>query len=216
MLRLYDARLSGNCWKVRLLLTQLGLPFERVTLDIAKGETAEAGFGTISRFSRVPALALPDGRTLVESGAILLYLAEGSRFLPTDPLLRAEVISWLFFEQGDLQRPLAGARVHHLRGTAERCADEVRQLQAAGYTALDKLERWLAPRNWLVGDDYTLADLAVFPYVSMAREGGYDMDRFPAIGRWVERVRAQPGFVGLFEPGTAVAAAGPGAPGAAP
>jgi glutathione S-transferase len=107
MLRLYDSRLSGNAWKVRILLTQLGIPFERVTLDLAKGAAAEPAFRAKSRFARVPVLELEDGRTIVESAAIMLYLAEGSSLLPDDRYLRAEVTSWLTFEQADLLRALA-------------------------------------------------------------------------------------------------------------
>src|ERR1700761_4664163 len=114
MLRLYDSRLSGNSWKVRILLTQLGLPFERVTLDLAKGETADPAFRAKSRFARIPMLELEDGRTIVESAAIMLYLAEGSTLLPDDRFLRAEVTSWLTFEQADLLRALAAAAFSQL------------------------------------------------------------------------------------------------------
>ena len=160
MLRLYDSRFSGNCWKVRILLSQLGLPFERVTLDIARGDTAAPAFREKSRFARVPVLELEDGRTLVESAAILLYLAEGTRFIPEDAFLRAEVLGWLFFEQADLQKPIATPRVYHLRGLAGEMAQDIARFQKDGYAALDKLEQWLAPRTWLVGERYTLADLS--------------------------------------------------------
>ena len=198
MLRLYDSRFSGNCWKVRILLSQLGLPFERVTLDLAKGEAAEPAFRRKSRFARVPALELEDGRTLVESGAILLYLAEGTRFIPEDPFLRAEVLGWLFFEQADLQKPIAVPRVAHLRGLAAAMADDIARCHKDGNAALEKLEQWLAPRTWLVGEGYTLADLAVSCYVSLADQGGYDMARYPAIRAWLGRVAAQPGWVPLL------------------
>lgn len=195
MLRLYDSRFSGNCWKVRILLSQLGLPFERVTLDLAKGEAAEPAFRRKSRFARVPALELEDGRTLVESGAILLYLAEGTRFIPEDPFLRAEVLGWLFFEQADLQKPIAVPRVGHL---AAAMADDIARCHKDGNAALEKLEQWLAPRTWLVGEGYTLADVAVSCYVSLADQGGYDMARYPAIRAWLGRVAAQPGWVPLL------------------
>jgi glutathione S-transferase len=198
MLRLYDSRFSGNCWKVRILLSQLGLPFERVTLDIAKGETATPAFRAKSRFARVPALELEDGRILVESGAILLYLAEGTPFMPEDAFLRAEVLGWLFFEQADLQKPIATPRVYHLRGLAGEMAQDIARFQKDGYAALDKLEPWLAPRTWLVGERYTLADLAASCYVSLAGQGGYDMARYPAIRAWTQRVSRQPGWVPLL------------------
>lgn len=198
MLRLYDSRFSGNCWKIRILLSQLGLPFERATLDLAKGEAAEPAFRQKSRFARVPVLELEDGRTLVESAAILLYLAEGTRFIPEDPFLRAEMLGWLFFEQADLQKPIAVPRVCHLRGLAAQMADDIARFHKDGNAALEKLEQWLAPRTWLVGERYTLADLAVSCYVSLAEQGGYDMARYPAIEAWAGRVSGQPGWVPLL------------------
>ena len=152
MLRLYDSRYSGNCWKVRILLSQLELPFERVTLDLAKGEAAEPAFRRKSRFARVPALELEDGRTLVESGAILLYLAEGTRFIPEDPFLRAEMLGWMFFEQADIQKPIAVPRVYHLRGMAAAMTDDIARCHKEGNAVLEKLEQWIAPRTWLVGE----------------------------------------------------------------
>ena len=127
MLRLYDSRLSGNGWKVRILLKQLGIPFERTLLDLAKGEQTTPEFRAKSKFSRIPVLELDDGRTIVESPAILLYLAEGTRFLPDDRYLRADVIGWMTFEQADLLRALQLPRVYHLRGQAEQMASQDRR-----------------------------------------------------------------------------------------
>jgi glutathione S-transferase len=199
MLRLYDSRLSGNAWKVRILLTQLGIPFERVTLNLAKGEAAEPAFRAKSRFARVPVLELEDGRTIVESAAIMLYLAQGSPYLPDDPYLRAEVISWLFFEQADLLRALALPRFYHMRGIADQMSNRIADFQEGAYSALGKLSDWLATHDWLVDNCYTIADIGMFGYVSLAPEGGYDMQRFPAIAAWLARVKAQPGWVPLVE-----------------
>lgn len=199
MLRLYDSRLSGNAWKVRILLRQLGIPFERVTLDLAKGAAKEPAFRAKSRFARVPVLELDDGRTIVESDAIMLYLAQGTPFLPDDPYLRAEVTSWLFFEQADLLRALALPRFFHMRSVADQMAQKIADFQEGAYQALDKLDTWLTGRSWLVDERYTIADLGPFAYVSMATEGGYDMARFPAINAWLARVKAQPGWVPLVE-----------------
>ncbi len=199
MLRLYDSRLSGNAWKVRILLRQLDIPFERVTLDLAKGATKEPAFRAKSRFARVPVLELEDGRTIVESDAIMMYLANGTRFLPDDPYLRAEVMSWLFFEQADLLRALALPRFFHMRGIADQMAQKIADFQEGAYPALEKLDAWLTGRTWLVDERYTIADLGPFAYVSMATEGGYDMARFPAINAWLARVKAQPGWVPLVE-----------------
>lgn len=203
MLRLYDSRLSGNSWKVRILLTQLGLPFVRVTLDLAKGATSDPAFRAKSRFARVPVLELEDGRTIVESAAIMLYLAEGTSFLPGDRFLRAEVTSWLTFEQADLLRALALPRVYRLRGVADEMADRIADFQEAAYPALEKVDAWLATHGWLVDERYTIADIGMFGYVSMAHQGGYEMQRFPAIDAWLARVRAQPGWVPLVEEATA-------------
>ena len=127
-------------------MNQLGRPFERVTLDLEKGETASPAFRKISRFARIPVLELEDGRTIVESGAILLYLAQGTPYLPDDAYLRAEVTSWLFFEQGDLQRAIALPRVYHLRGLAESMTQEIERYQRDGYAGLEKLDQWLLGR----------------------------------------------------------------------
>jgi glutathione S-transferase len=199
--RLFDSRLSGNAWKVRILLRQLGLSFERVSLDLASGAAADPLFRAKSRFGRVPVLELEDGRTVVELSAILLYLAEGSPFLPDDRLLRAEIASWLFFEQADLMRPLALPRFYHLIGKAAEMERRIAELQEFGYPALAKLDGWLSGRGWLVGDRYSLADLGVFPYVEMAPQGGYDMGRFAAIAAWLARVKAEPGWVPIAEEG---------------
>jgi glutathione S-transferase len=199
MLRLYDTRLSGNAWKVRILLTQLGIPFERVTLDLATGDHTKPEFRAKNRFARVPVLELEDGRTLVESAAIMLYLAEGTRFLPDDKFLRAEVIAWLTFEQADLLRALSLPRVWNLRGLAEQKASQIADFQEGAYPALAKVDDWLKTHDWLVDNRYTVADIGLFAYVSMATIGGYDMARFPAINTWLERVKAQPGWVPLLE-----------------
>jgi glutathione S-transferase len=199
MLRLYDSRLSGNAWKVRILLTQLGLPFERVTLDLAKGAASEPAFRAKSRFARVPVLELEDGRTIVESAAIMLYLAEGSPLLPDDRYLRAEVTSWLTFEQADLLRALALPRFYHMRGIAGEMADRIADFQEGAYVALAKLDNWLATRDWLVDNRYSIADIGMYGYVSMASQGGYDMTRFPSIAAWISRFQSQPGWVPLVQ-----------------
>lgn len=198
MLRLYDSRLSGNSWKIRILLNQLGLPYERVTLNLEKGEAAAAEFRVKSRFGRVPVLELDDGRTLVESGAIMLHLAQGTHLMPEDAYLRSEVTSWILFEQGDLQRALALPRVYHLRGLVESMAQQMARFYTDGYLGLEKLDRWLYGRDWLVGDGYTVADLAVYGYVSLASEGGYNMENFASIKPWLERVKQQPGWIPML------------------
>lgn len=198
MLRLYDSRFSGSSWKVRILLNQLGLPYERITLDLEKGEAGTEEFRKLSRFSRVPVLQLDDGRTIVESGAILLYLAQGSALLPDDAYLRAETVSWLMFEQNDLQRALAWPRVYHLRGLTAQMGQQIERFHRDGYAGLAKLDHWLCGRTYLVDERYGVADLAVAVYVSLAHQGGYDMEQFPSIGQWLARVTGQPGWIGIL------------------
>ncbi|KQY26365.1 glutathione S-transferase family protein [Rhizobium sp. Root483D2] len=199
MLRLYDSRYSGNSWKIRILLNQLKRPFERYTLDLESGETKSDEFYGLNRFSRIPVLQLEDGRTVVESAAILLYLSEGTPYLYDDPYLRSQIIGWMFFEQGDLQRFIALSRVYHIRGMADKMSQQIERLHADGYLGLEKVERWLAAHEWLVGDRYTVADLALFAYVSLAHQGKYEMERFPAILRWLDRVKEQPGWLDIFD-----------------
>lgn len=199
MLKLYDSRFSGNSWKIRILLNQLRKPFERHTLDLESGESKTDEFYKLNRFSRIPVLQLDDGRTIVESAAILLYLAEGTALLPADPYTRSQIVGWMFFEQGDLQRSIPLARVYHIRGIADKMSQQIERLHADGYIGLEKLDRWLARNDWLVGDEYTVADLAVFPYVSLAHEGKFDMRDFPHIRLWLDHVRSQPGFLGIFD-----------------
>ena len=199
MLRLYDTKLSGNAWKVRILLRQLGIPFERVTMDLATGDHTKPEFRKKARFARIPVLELDDGRTIVESAAILMYLADGTPFLPDDRFLRADVASWLFFEQADLLKALAFPRFWILRGIADQKVQQIADFREGAYAALQKMEDWLATHEWLTAGRYTIADLNLFAYVSMAHEGGYEMGRFSAIAAWIASVKAQPGWVPLVE-----------------
>lgn len=194
MYKLYDSRLSGNAWKLRVLMRELGVPFERVTLDLAAGEAKSEAFSAVSRFQRIPVLELDDGTHLIESGAIMLFLAEGSPLLPGDPVKRAEATAWLFFEQADLVKPLALPRFFHLRGITDQMQAKIAELHEAGNIALGRLETWIAPRQWLANDAFSIADLAVFPYVALAHVGGYDMDRYPGIGAWLKRLEQRPGW----------------------
>ncbi len=129
----------------------------------------------------------------------MLYLAEGTSFLPDDSYLRAEVTSWLTFEQADLLRALALPRFYRMRGITDQMASRIADFQEAAYPALAKVDAWLATHDWLVDNRYTIADIGMFGYVSMATEGGYEMERFPAIAAWLARVKAQPGWVPLVE-----------------
>lgn len=202
MLKLYDSRLSGNAYRVRLVLRRLALDFERITLDLAKGEAKTPDFTAKSRFARVPTLEFDDGATLVESAAIILHLAEGTELLPDDARERSEVTSWLFFEQADLMRYLALPRFLTLTGQTEGKEAKIAVLRTMGAQGLDRLEAWLKGHDWLALGRVTLADYGVYPYVSVAHQGGYDMAAYPAIAAWLKRMEAEPGWEPLL-PGDA-------------
>jgi glutathione S-transferase len=196
MLTLYDYLPSGNGYKVRLLLSQLGLPFKLVERDIQQGETRTPEFLAMNPNGRIPVLCLADGRYLAESDAILFYLAEGTPFLPQDRFERADVLRWMFFEQYSHEPYVAVARawVHVFGITPERAA-RLQEKMDGGYAALGVMENHLGPRGWFVGDRYTIADIALYAYTHVAHEGGFDLGRFPNVRRWLERVAAQPRYV---------------------
>ena len=194
-MRLYDYGPSPNCYKVRLLLAQLGTEYERVPVDIFGGDTLTDEYAAINPSRRVPVLETDDGEYLIESGAILLHLAEGSSFLPDDPTARAQVYRWLFFEQSSIYPTVGGLRF--LVGTGRIDAENAPK--GPSVQALKVLENHLSEHDFLVGDSYTLADLALFGYVHVADEGGIEMDRFPAVQRWLDRVREQPGHMNDLE-----------------
>jgi glutathione S-transferase len=194
-MRLYDYGPSPNCYKVRLLLAQLGIECEKVPVDIFGGDTLSEEYGRINPSRRVPVLEPEPGRYLPESAAILLHLAEGTPLVPDDPLDRAEVYRWLFFEQSQVYPTMGGLRF--LVGTGRIDADSAPK--GPSVSALKVLEEHLVERDFLVGKGYTLADLALYGYVHCAHEGGLEMDRFPAVERWLERVRQQPGHMNDLE-----------------
>jgi glutathione S-transferase len=193
---LYDSPVSGNCYKVRLLLARLGIPYERRTVDVVDRSDRPELLGGLNPSLRVPTLVLDDGRSLGESGAILWYFAEGTELVPDDRFERAQVLQWMFFEQYDLEPAIAVVRFWlAYSGRPEAFADRLEERTAAGYRALDALEAHLAEREWTVGSSPTLADLALYGYTHVADEGGFDLARYPAIRRWLERVAAQPAHV---------------------
>jgi glutathione S-transferase len=195
-MRLYNSQVSGNCYKVRLVAAQLGLGLELVELDVIDRSDRPDVLGGLNPSLRVPTLVLDDGRALGESGAILLYLADGTALIPADRFERAQMLQWMFFEQYDLEPTIAVARFWlSVSGTPERWADQLPAKQEAGYRTLDAIERHLADRAFLVGERYTLADIALYGYTHVADEGGFDMSRYTAIAAWLERVRSQPGHV---------------------
>jgi glutathione S-transferase len=193
---LYDSPVSGNCYKVRLLFAHLGIPYERRAVDVVDRSNRPDLLGGLNPALRVPTLVLDDGRPLAESGAILWYFGEGTRFVPQDRYERAQVLQWMFFEQYDHEPSIAVARFWlAYSGRPEAFADRLPERQAAGNRALAAMERHLAERDWFVGDKMTLADVALHAYTHVAGEGGFDLSQYPAVQRWLGRVAAEPGHV---------------------
>ena len=194
---LYNSQVSGNCYKVRLLFAHLGVEYDRQELSVADRSNRPDVLGGLNPALRVPTLVLDDGRSLGESGAIIWYFAEGTRFVPDDLFERAQVLQWMFFEQYDHEPAIAVVRfwLRYSGRPREDFADRLDERVAAGYRALDTLERHLDGRAWLVGDGMTLADIALYAYTHVAGEGEFELGRYPAIGAWLERVASEPGHV---------------------
>ena len=193
---LFDSRVSGNCYKVRLLLAHLGIPYERREVDVVDRSDRPQVLGGLNPALRVPTLVLDDGRPLGESGAILWYFGEGTCFVPEGRYERAQVLQWMFFEQYDHEPAIAVARfwLSYSRRPEEFEARR-EERTAAGYRALAAMERGLDGRAFFVGDGMTLADIALYAYTHVAHEGGFDLTRYPAILAWLARVAAEPGHV---------------------
>ncbi|BAY88658.1 MULTISPECIES: glutathione S-transferase family protein [unclassified Tolypothrix] len=199
-LRLYDFLPSGNGYKIRLLLTQIGMPFERIELNITKGETRTPEFLSKNPNGKIPLLEIEPGKYLAESNAILLYLSEGTEFLPYDRFLHAQVLQWLFFEQNSHEPFIATSRfLISILGKPEAHQETMKSMLEKGYAALKVMENHLSDRSFFVGDRYTIADIALFAYTHVADEGGFDLTQFPAIQAWIELVKSQPGYITIHQ-----------------
>jgi glutathione S-transferase len=195
---LYNSAVSGNCYKVRLLLAHLGIEYETVEMSVIDRSNRVQVLGELNPGLRVPTLVLDDGRPLAESNAILWYLGDGTRYVPDDAYERAQVLQWQFFEQYSHEPYVAVARFWKTySGWPEQFERQRERLLAGGYTALDAMERWLAGREFLVGERYSLADISLYAYTHVADEGEFDLEPYPAIRAWLERVAAQPGHVAI-------------------
>ena len=196
MLRLYDNRTSGNGYKPRLLLAHLGIDYEHVEIDILNGESRTPAFLAKNPNGRIPVLELDDGGCLAESNAILFYLAEGTRFLPSDRLARALTLQWMFFEQYSHEPFIAVARhwIQHMEMTDEQRA-QLPAKHEGGRAALAVMEGHLGRADWFGGAAMTIADIALYAYTHVAGEGGFDLEAYPSVRAWVDRVAAQPGHV---------------------
>ncbi len=197
MLKLYEYSPSGNCYKIRLLLTQLGIPFERTQIDILKGESRTPEFLLKNPNGRIPVLEIAPGKFLFESNAIMFYLSEGSEFFPDDKWERAKVMQWLFFEQYSHEPFIATSRFWYMTGKAEEYREALQQKQAPGYAALGLMEKHLTENEFFAGDRYTIADIGLFAYTHVAGEGGFDLSGFPAIQTWIDRVQNQPRHISI-------------------
>ncbi len=196
---LFNSQVSGNCYKVRLLLAHLGLSYDRREVDVVDRSDRADLLGALNPALRVPTLVLDDDRVLAESGAILWYFGEGTPYVPEDPFQRAQALQWMFFEQYSHEPNIAVARFWvHVLG-APPSEHELEARRVGGYAALDAMEGHLADRSYLVGDGYSIADIALYAYTHVADEAGFDLARYPAIGGWLERVAGQPGHVTITE-----------------
>ena len=201
MMTVYGFSPSGNCHKVKLLLGQLGREYTWVETDSARGETRTPGYLAKNPNGKVPLLELDDGRILVESNAILCWLADGTRFLPADPWAKAQALSWMFFEQYSHEPYIAVARFicGWTPADSPRRA-ELPKLRERGHAALAVMEKHLSAHDWFSGGDYGIADIALYAYTCVAPHGGIALDAYPALNAWLARVEATPGFVPMPAP----------------
>jgi glutathione S-transferase len=199
---LHQMQMSGNCYKARLLARQRGIPLALRDYPLMAGETRKADFLAKNPNGRVPLLELENGHFLPESGAILWYLSEGSDLQPTDKFARAQALSWMFFEQYSHEPYIAVLRF--LRAYAPQDVRDARsaqfgELEEKGNAALGVMEQHLSKQDWFAGGRYSIADIALYGYTHCAGEGGFNLSNYPAIERWIGKVRAQPGHIPLSE-----------------
>jgi glutathione S-transferase len=191
---LYDSTVSGNCYKVRQLFAHLGIDYERREVDVIDRSGRLELLGELNPALRVPTLVFDDGRSMGESDAIMFYFAEGTPYLPDDRWERAQVLQWLFFEQYSHEPNIAVARFWVIAGITPSDAD-AKAKRRGGIAALEAMERRLDDRKFLVGERYSIADIALYAYTHVAPEAGFDLTTFPAINAWLARVAAEPGHI---------------------
>jgi glutathione S-transferase len=199
-LRLYDYVASANCFKVRLLLAQLGRDYERVPIDIFAGHTLTDEFARLNPLRSTPVLELADGRTLIESNAILWYLASGTPFLPDDAIGQAEVCRWLIYEQSDVMPMIGGLRFRLVTGRLAGESEQAERRRAGGHDVLKLLDQHLANRSFLVAESYTIADVAVYAYSHVAEDATIETAAYPSFRAWLERVEGTRGFMNDLQP----------------
>ncbi|MGZ4173233.1 MAG: glutathione S-transferase family protein [Solirubrobacteraceae bacterium] len=195
MTLLYNSQVSGNCYKVRLLLAHLGVPYERREMDVVDRSERQQVLGDLNPGLRVPTLVLDDGRALAESGAILWYFGEGTEYVPLERFARAKVLQWMFFEQYSHEPYIAVVRFWVAFSDAPPPQEEIEARRSGAYAALEAMDRYLSMHPFLVADRYTIADIALYAYTHVAGEGGFDLSAYAAVRAWLERVASQPGHV---------------------
>lgn len=195
-MKVYGDSLSGNCYKIQLLLALLGKQCEWIEVDILKGETQTDAFKAINPLGKIPVLELSDGRSVSESNAILNYLAAGSSFIPNTVFEQSKMLQWQFFEQYSHEPAIAVARFINLYlGLPEDRRKEYEQKQLAGHKALGVMEKQLSSTLYLIGDQITLADISLYAYTHVSHEGGVYLDNYPAIKRWLSMIEDQRGYM---------------------
>ena len=199
MLKVYGDYRSGNCYKVKLMLHLLGREYQWLPIDILKGETQTAEFLAKNPNGKIPVLELEDGTFLWESNAILNFLADGSEFIPNEPRLRTQMLQWQFFEQYSHEPYVAVARFIQLyQGMPEERREEHARCLKLGYKALKVMEKQLERTPYLVGEHYSIADIALYAYTHVAHEGGFSLEAFPAVRAWLDRVASHPRHVTML------------------
>ena len=195
---LYDNPFSGNCYKARLILTLLGIEFERREVSVVEYSERLETLGGLSPTLNIPTVVLEDGRPLAESNAILWYFAEGSRYLPEDGYERGQVLQWMFFEQYKHEPAIAVPRFWDTMAPDHfpRPGD-LEERRTSGRQALKVMERHLRERDYFVGDGFTIADICLYAYTHVAHEAGFDLEPLPAVRAWLERVAAEPGWIAI-------------------
>jgi glutathione S-transferase len=209
-LRLYDYAPSCNCYKVRLLLAHLGIQYERVPIDIFAGETLTDEYARMNPMHTTPVLETVDGKHLVESNAILLYLARGTEYLPDESIELAEVVRWLIYEQSDVVPMIGGLRFRLLTGRLNPTDPEALRRAAGAKEVFELLDGHLGAREFFVSGRYTIADIAIYGYTHLAHEAGLDLTPYRGLRDWLARVERQPGYIEDVEPYGANAAPGAG------
>jgi glutathione S-transferase len=194
---LFDSRVSGNCYKVRLLFAQLGIDYQRQEVDVVERTGRLELLGELNPGLRVPTLLLDDGRSLGESDAILWFFAQGTSYLPDGQFERAQVLQWMFFEQYSHEPNIAVLRFWSEFASVKPLDTDVAAKLSGGYAALDAMERHLAGRRFFVAERYTIADIALYAYTHVAGEGGFDLGPYPRVKGWLERVAGQPKHVAI-------------------